>query len=160
MSRSAHALPVALLLSGLLLSCGGGGGSDSAATDCAQVSGNWTVTDSATISCSGSFGSGTQTQTGTATIQINQIGCSVSFSTPAPANLSRSGTVTRDTIQVMGPLAAGGAGVTFSQNAITFSGSIAPDKKTMNLTGNGMVSGTALGVPGSCTATSTEVLIR
>jgi hypothetical protein len=160
MSRSAYALPIVLLLSVLLLSCGGGGESDSAATNCAKVSGSWTVTDSATIACSGSFGSGTETQTGTGTVQINQLGCSVSFFTPAPANLSRRGTVTENTIQMSGPLAAGGAGVTFTQNEITFAGSIASDGRTINLTGSGVISGTALGAPGSCTATSTETLTR
>jgi hypothetical protein len=159
MSRSAYALPIVLLLSVLLLSCGGGG-SDSATTNCAQVSGSWTVTDSATVTCSGIFGSGTQTQTETGTVQVNQFGCHIGFSTPAPANLPRSGTVTENTIQMAGPLAAVVPGVTFSQNEIVFSGSIASDGKTINLTGSGVVSGTALGAPGSCTATSTEVLTR
>jgi hypothetical protein len=160
MSSNRYLFGISLILSLTLTSCGGGGeGSFTDSTGaCAQVAGTWKVADSAHISCTGSFGSGSTDQSATGTISITQNGCEISFL--SPSNTLRTGTVTATTMQVSGPLALASDGVTFTQNGIDFSGPVSVDGSTVNLSGTGVASGTALGVPGSCTATSTETLTR
>lgn len=129
-----------------------------AAAACAQVAGTWAVTDTATVRCSGSFGSGSDTITETGTISITQSGCNISFR--SPANTLRTGTVSGNTIQFSGPLALSSPGVTFTENQISFSGTVASDGRRIDLTGSGRAAGSIQGQPGSCTATSTERMTR
>ena len=124
---------------------------------CQDVSGSWLVNDSATITCSGSFGSGTQTQHGSGYVTITQNGCNISFM--SPANTTRSGTVTNYNIQFSGILAQT-SGAVITQNYINFNGTISQNLKMINTTGTGAVTGSVSGVPGSCTASSIETFTR
>ena len=124
-----------------------------------SIAGTWAVSDTATISCSGSFGSGSNTETATGNITISQNGCNISF--VSPANTLRSGTInSNNAIQVSGAVALASAGVTFTQNRIDFTGTLASSGRRIDLTGSGGATGSSQGVPGSCTASSTEVLTR
>ena len=148
------------------LTCVGPLGSGSASASlavsaqaCASIAGTWAVSDTATISCSGSFGSGSNTETATGNITISQNGCNISF--VSPANTLRSGTInSNNAIQVSGAVALASAGVTFTQNRIDFTGTLASSGRRIDLTGSGGATGSSQGVPGSCTASSTEVLTR
>lgn len=124
---------------------------------CQDVSGSWLVNETATITCSGSFGSGTQTQSGSGNVTITQNGCNISFL--SPANATRSGTVTGNNIQFSG-IVAQTSGVDINQNNINFTGTINQSVNTINTTGTGAVTGSVSGVPGSCTVSSTETFTR
>jgi hypothetical protein len=128
---------------------------------CAQIGGMWNVTDDMTFTCTGSFGSGTTTQSGTANLTITQTGCNISFPSPmGTADTIRTGTVTGNTFQASGPLAVVQAGVVVSQNRIDFSGTVAADGRRIDTTGVGTVTGSYLGSPGACTASSKETWTR
>jgi Putative binding domain, N-terminal len=131
---------------------------DAAPPPCVQIGGSWTVVETATVSCTGSFGSGSTTETATGTLSIAQSGCGISFL--SPAQTLRTGTVTGNTVRFSGPLAIAGPDVILTQNQINFSGSIAADTRSINVTGSGVASGTFQGAPGSCSAMSSERFSR
>jgi hypothetical protein len=125
---------------------------------CVQIGGSWTVVETATVSCTGSFGTGTATETATGNLSIAQSGCSISFL--SSANTLRSGAVTGNSVQFSGPLAIAGPDTILNQNQINFSGAISSDTRSINVTGSGVASGTFQGSPGSCSATSSERFSR
>jgi len=125
---------------------------------CPDISGSWFADECATITCSGAFGNGTDEQCGSGYIYITQHGCNINFS--SPANTSRKGTVKGNKIQFSGKLALSSPGVDFSENLITFSGTISPDLNSISVTGSGKVSGAYQGSSGSCSATSEETFTK
>lgn len=125
---------------------------------CQDVSGRWLVYESATITCSGSFGTESETESGSGYITIIQNGCNVSFL--SPANTTRTGTVTGNNIQFSGIAALVTPDVVFNQNYINFTGVISQDLQTINMSGKGAVTGSVSGVSVSCTVTSTETFTR
>jgi hypothetical protein len=125
---------------------------------CQDVSGAWFVNDSATTSCSGSFGQDSQHDNASGTITIIQNGCSISFM--SPANTLRSGTIAGNTLQVSGIAAIASPGITITQNNISFNGTLSANGKTINMTGIGIISGYGDGESGSCSISSTETLSR
>jgi hypothetical protein len=144
-------------LAGLVAACGGGGGSG-VPTVCEDVSGSWNVSETATLTCSGSFGSGTETLSGSGTITMSQSGCRISFL--SPLDTTRSGTIDGSDLELSGTAAKVNAAVVVTRNQIGFTGSLSPDGQSIHLAGTGSVQGTYQGIAGSCTVTSSEVLTR
>jgi hypothetical protein len=157
-----HLLVRHLLTIGLAcvaVACGGGGGGSSGEpTVCADVSGPWNVTETATITCYGSFGSGTQTQTGSGSITMSQNGCSISFM--SPENTARSGTIDGSDLKLSGAAAVVNPAVVVARNRIDFTGVLSADGNTIDLTGSGSVQGSYQGTSGGCSVSSSEAFTR
>jgi hypothetical protein len=157
---TARPSPRHLLAAGLAcaaLACGGGGSSGEP-TVCEDVSGAWNVSESVTITCSGSFGSGTDTESGSGSITMSQSGCRISFT--SPMDTARSGTIDGSDLQLSGVAAIVNPAVIVTRNRIDFTGTLSGDGSTIHLSGTGSVQGTYQGSPGSCSVSSTEVLTR
>ena len=132
---------------------------DAQGQQCQNISGTWDVQESVTLSCSGSFGSGTQTKNGNASINLTQNGCNISY--VGPLNTPRTGTVSGYNIRLSGIVAkALSSSVVIDQNYINFTGTISQNLLSIHTTGAGLVRGSVSGVPGSCTASSTETFTR
>lgn len=127
-------------------------GSDANIANCIDISGAWNGTESATVNCTIAGESFSDTQDGSGTIVINQNECNISYRVPG-TNASRTGTITGNQLRLSGPFAEPlGLGVNFSQNEVNIEGIV--EQNQMSLTGSGVASGTANGVPFSCDGNS------
>ena len=138
-----------------------GGGAATAivrAYACADISGQWQVTESADISCvyEGDF-----SDTATDTITMNQSGCSISYvRTIGPYTAPRNGIIRDDgTLTMSGPLVIFQPGVTGHENNLTINGVLENDR-LITFTGEGRASGSAGGITETCTAASSGNMNR
>lgn len=123
--------------------------------ECANIAGNWSYSESGTVTCTYDGETETEFLSGSGTIHINQNGCNVNWRVP-DFNVDRTGTVDGNHVQVSGLFAVAiEEGVNFTQNTYTAEGTISGNE--INLNGTGIVSGTFCDEDGcynfSCTTT-------
>lgn len=126
---------------------------------CADISGEWYIEETATVTCSAAGDSETFTETQSGYIFMNQSGCNISYVHPQ-VDVTRSGTVGDNTLQMTGPLLLPFApGINVTENILNITGTI-QRVNLIDFTGNGRASGTIDGIRFSCTATSTGTMDR
>ncbi|MDA8078855.1 MAG: hypothetical protein M0Z79_07945 [Nitrospiraceae bacterium] len=140
--------------------CGAGGSGGGGNPSCANIAGKWNYTSSGTVTCTGGGETTTEYPSGSGMATINQNGCNVSWIVPGTTE-SRSGTVSGNTIKVSGifvvPLQAG---VSFTQNIYSASGTISADSRMIRLNGSGAASGTVDGTAFSCSGSDVATFNR
>ena len=122
---------------------------------CADISGQWNVTETANVTCTST---GLITETASGLITMNQSGCNISYIHPQ-LNVSRSGTVGDNSLQMSGKLALFIPGVTVTENNITITGSI-QGENLITFTGQGRASASLDGFTETCTGTTSGTFTR
>lgn len=130
-----------------------------AQANCADISGQWSVTETITATCTVLGQTETLTESGSGRVSINQTGCSFSYRMPG-TQVIRTGTVSGRTVRINTPLATDlFPGAEFSEVSSQIEGTLQGDTLMQSM-GQARLRGTFQGVDFSCSATSRAQLIR
>jgi hypothetical protein len=131
---------------------------DAAAQTCANIAGDWNVSETAVITCTFDGETETETLSETGTETIYQDGCTVAYDLPTEFGpITRTGTVSVDEVNFSG-IAGIFPQCFLTQNNFSANGTI--DVNIINLTSSSILTGTCDGASISCTVTSTATFSR
>jgi len=130
------------------------------ADECSNIAGVWNYSNWGTITCTYAGETETEYPSESGMITINQNDCNISWTEPV-YNVSRSGPVSRNRIEVSGVFAILlVSGVNINQNRYTAKGTFSCIDNKIELSGSGIATGTYEGESFSCTGTDTVVFTR
>jgi hypothetical protein len=158
---------VAALMMATVVGCGrsggDGGGLGPIPTECIDISGSWTVTESASLTCGGFLDTFVPSSlSGSGAVDLRQDGCELAYSVPG-SGLERRGTIDGSFVWLSGSIAAvpGIEGVRIIENVLTIEGEVdGDDPNSFVLNGYGGLSVEFEGETSSCTVSSTAEFSR